>query len=179
VVKKHGDTAFRVTSFFIPFTVLVIIPVLLLMFTRGFRFGWGLGLPYNAIVICIGSVTIMAGLCLLIATNVLFISIGKGTLAPWAPPKKLVVNGPYRYVRNPMISSVLMVLLGESIVFGSMAILIWFVVFFFIDHMYFVLWEEPELVKRFGDDYLQYKNNVPRWIPRLSPWKNGGGDEDR
>ena len=170
------DTASQIRSFVLPFTVLVVIPLLVVVGTKGFRFGWGLGMPYDALVVCIGLVIVMAGLYLLIATIVLFMNVGRGTLAPWAPTKKLVVIGPYRYVRNPMISGVLIALLGESIVFGSMAIFSWFILFFVINHVYFIRSEEPGLVKRFGSEYLSYRNNVPRWIPRLSPWKNNSSD---
>ena len=106
----------------------------------------------------------------------LFMNVGRGTLAPWAPPKKLVVIGRYCYVRNPMISGVLIALLGESVVFGSIAIFSWFILFFVINHVYFIHSEEPGLVKRFGSEYLSYRNNVPRWIPRLSPWKSKSSD---
>src|SRR4030042_153196 len=108
----HRDTVSQIRSFVLPFTVLVVIPLLVIVSTKDFRFGWGLGLPYDTLVVCIGLITVMAGLCLLIATIMLFMKIGKGTLAPWAPPKKLVVIGPYRYVRNPMISGVLIAILG-------------------------------------------------------------------
>jgi len=64
----------------------------------------------------------------------------------------------------------LMTLLGESIVFGSLGILICFLLFFIINHIYFIYSEEPGLAKRFGDEYMTYKRNVPRWIPRLRPW---------
>ncbi len=70
-----------------------------------------------------------------------------------------------------MISSVLGVLLGEAIFFGSWTILAWFLVAFVVNHLYFIFSEEPGLVKRFGEEYEAYKKNVPRWIPRLRPWK--------
>ena len=96
--------------------------------------------------------------------------MGEGTLAPWMPTKKLVISGLYRYVRNPMILGVLLVLWGESILFCSYRIAIWLVVFFIINHLYFSLFEEPGLIKRFGREYVEYKKNVRRWIPRLKPW---------
>ena len=110
------------------------------------------------------------GLYYLFMTIWLFINIGKGTLAPWSPTKKLVVIGPYRHVRNPMIASVIIILLGQSIAFGSAWIFVWFLLFFGTNHIYFVNFEEPGLEKRFGGEYLTYKKNVPRWIPRLRPW---------
>jgi len=166
------DATSQIKSFVLPFTVLVVIPLLLIVGTKGFRLGWGLGLPYDAVVVCIGLIILAAGLYLLIATIMLFAKIGKGTLAPWSPPKKLLVIGPYRYVRNPMILGVQITLLGESIITGSVAVFVCFVLCFIINHFYFIFSEEPGLLRRFSNEYIRYKDNVPRWIPKLSPWKN-------
>jgi protein-S-isoprenylcysteine O-methyltransferase Ste14 len=70
-----------------------------------------------------------------------------------------------------MIAGVFFVLLGETSFFGSMWLLGWCAIFFLINMIYIPLFEEPGLAKRFGDDYLLYKRNVPRWIPRLTPWE--------
>jgi protein-S-isoprenylcysteine O-methyltransferase Ste14 len=162
----------QVKSFILPLTVLLIIPAGILWAT-GFRIGWGLGLPCDAVIVLAGALLMGNGLYYLSITIWLFVNIGRGTLAPWNPTKKLVVIGPYRHVRNPMISGVLMTLLGESIAFGSIGIFIWFLLFFMINHVYFIYSEEPALAKRFGEEYLIYKKNVPRWIPRLRPWTGG------
>ena len=97
---------------------------------------------------------------------VLFARVGKGTLAPWDPTQKLVIEGPYRHVRNPMITAVLFVLLGEAALFGSTALLLWAAGFFAVNHAWFLLHEEPALVRRFGEDYERYRRTVPRWLPR-------------
>lgn len=159
----------QIKSFILPFTVLFIIPAAILWATH-FRIGWGLGLPWDAVIVLVGAMLMGNGLYYLSTTIWLFINIGRGTLAPWSPTKKLVVIGPYRHVRNPMISGVLMTLLGESIVVGSIGIFIWFLLFFISNHIYFVYSEEPGLARRFGPEYQVYKKNVPRWIPRLQPW---------
>jgi protein-S-isoprenylcysteine O-methyltransferase Ste14 len=101
----------------------------------------------------------------------LFARIGKGTLAPWDPTSRLVVVGPYRHVRNPMISGVLTVLLGEAALFGSLPLLVWFGAAFAVNAVYFPLVEEPGLRERFGGDYEAYCAKVPRWLPRLRPWE--------
>jgi protein-S-isoprenylcysteine O-methyltransferase Ste14 len=103
----------------------------------------------------------------MIMTISTFIRIGKGTLAPWSPTRKLVIGGMYGYVRNPMIMGVLIVLIGESIAILSLKIFIWAVIFFIINNIFFFLYEEPNLEKKFGAEYQEYKKNVPRWIPRL------------
>jgi len=101
----------------------------------------------------------------------LFTKYGEGTPAPWDPPRKLVIIGPYRYVRNPMITGVLLVLLAEALLFGSWLIAGWMLLFLLGNVIYFPFVEEKGLEKRFGDEYLKYKARVPRWIPRLTPWE--------
>lgn len=113
----------------------------------------------------------MVGLLLVYKTNQLFASVGQGTLSPWDPPKHFVVVGVYRHVRNPMILGVLLVLLGEALLFGSIPLFLWVLFFWVANHVHFIRTEEPALVERFGDEYLRYKAHVPRWIPRLKPWE--------
>ena len=95
---------------------------------------------------------------------------GKGTLAPWDPPRRLVVRGPYQYVRNPMISGVVFVLLGEGLVLLSRPHTLWALTFFLVNCVYIPLSEEPMLKARFGQAYDDYCRHVPRLIPRLRPW---------
>lgn len=120
----------------------------------------------------------LAGVCVLGVGLALFVSSlrrfagdGKGTLAPWDPPRRLVVRGPYRFVRNPMISGVVLVLLGESLILLSQSHLWWTVIFFAINAIYIPLLEEPDLASRFGAEYDRYRQHVPRLIPRLRPWE--------
>ena len=95
---------------------------------------------------------------------------GKGTLAPWDPPRRLVVRGPYAYVRNPMISGVVFVLFGEALLLLSRPHLEWALLFLLINAVYIPLLEEPLLRERFGDEYREYSRHVPRLMPRLTPW---------
>jgi protein-S-isoprenylcysteine O-methyltransferase Ste14 len=101
----------------------------------------------------------------------LFAREGEGTLAPWDPTRRLVVRGPYRFVRNPMITGVLCVLLGEAALFGSAGILALAAAFLAVNAVWFPLVEEPALRRRFGAEYDAYSRNVPRWLPRRTPWK--------
>jgi len=105
-----------------------------------------------------------------------FATEGQGTLAPWDPPRALVVRGPYRYVRNPMISGVLLVLLGESLVLHSAAHALWTLCFLGLNLLYIPLIEEPQLARRFGASYQEYCRHVPRVVPRLRPWTPEGSD---
>jgi protein-S-isoprenylcysteine O-methyltransferase Ste14 len=125
-------------------------------------------------LVVLGVVVAALGIALIVQTVALFASVGKGTLAPWDPTERLVVRGPYRRVRNPMISGVLCVLLGEALAFGSVAVLIWFGIVFALNAVYFPLIEEPDLQRRFGADYEAYRAAVPRWLPRLRPINDNG-----
>jgi len=150
-------------SFILPITVLIIIP---LYIEKNIS-------VKSTLALFIGLIVIFIGLCIMIITISAFIRIGKGTLAPWSPTRKLVIVGIYGYLRNPMIMGVLTVLIGESVAILSSGIAEWALLFFIINNIYFVLYEEPVLEKRFGDEYLEYKRNVPRWMPRVKPFKPG------
>jgi protein-S-isoprenylcysteine O-methyltransferase Ste14 len=128
-------------------------------------------------LVVLGVVVAALGIALIVQTVALFASVGKGTLAPWDPTERLVVRGPYRRVRNPMISGVLCVLLGEALAFGSLAVLTWFALVFAINAVYFPLVEEPGLQERFGTEYEAYRAAVPRWVPRLRPVNDNGPPE--
>lgn len=147
----------------LPVTVTVVVPGLILWRGDAELAPWPLA--------AIGVVLIALGLLLVSWTVRLFVKIGKGTLAPWDPTSRLVVRGPYRHVRNPMISGVLAVLVGEAALFASVPVLVWFGAVFLVNVIYFPLVEEPGLRERFGEDYDAYRANVPRWLPRLRPWE--------
>ena len=149
----------------LPGTALVYIPGAILWLSGGWAFA-GPAEPR----FWIGAVLGAAGLAMAVWTVRLFASVGEGTPAPWAPPAKLVVRGPYRHVRNPMLSAVNVVLAAESLLFGSWYILGWMLVFFALNMTYFIRSEEPALERRFGESYRLYKANVPRWIPRWRGW---------
>ena len=98
---------------------------------------------------------------------------GKGTPGPWRPITNLIISGPYRYVRNPMILGVVDLLLFESALFSSIPFLLWATVFFVGNIIYFKTFEEKELIKRFGTDYENYKNEVPMLFPKFIPYDKG------
>jgi len=158
----------QLRSLILPITVVGIIPFL--QVGRFHPFGLRLHLPVPFVQVPLGTLAFCGGLLLLVITIRLFVRKGKGTLAPWDPTQKLVTDGVYRYVRNPMISGVLFMLIGETIFFGSWLLFIWALIFGMGNTLYFRLSEEPGLARRFGEDYLAYRRNVPMWIPRLKPW---------
>ena len=155
----------------LPFTVTIVVPTLILARARAARLGWGLPAPWQLLPLGAGALSIAVGLRLLAQTIGLFASEGRGTLAPWDPPTRLVVRGVYRRVRNPMISGVFAILLGESAIAGSRSLAVWCAIFAALNMTYIPLLEEPQLERRFGEDYRAYKRNVPRWIPRRRPWE--------
>jgi protein-S-isoprenylcysteine O-methyltransferase Ste14 len=115
------------------------------------------------------------GLALLVAGAVLsytsfwfFITEGKGTAFPTDPPKELVIRGPYLYVRNPMYVGNLAIIFGAAFYFASAAVLLYAVAMCFVTHFYITASEEPVLIRRYQDPYLQYIKTTPRWLPRLS-----------
>jgi len=111
------------------------------------------------ILVAIG--TVIALWCVLT-----FVFIGKGTPAPFDPPRKLVVRGPYRFVRNPMYIGAGMTLAGVAIFYESLSIFIYTGLFFLITHLFVVLYEEPTLRRTFGTEYEAYVGRVSRWLPR-------------
>jgi protein-S-isoprenylcysteine O-methyltransferase Ste14 len=150
----------QLLSFILPVTVLIIVPLFLEP---------NISIKHLMSFIP-GLVLMIIGLSIVVITVSAFIRKGDGTLAPWSPTKKLVMEGMYAYVRNPMISGVLMVLLGESLSVLSLPIFEWALIFFIVNNIFFRVYEEPSLEKRFGDEYREYKRQVPRWIPRMKPY---------
>lgn len=155
----------------LPFMVVVVIPRWLVRAWAVSDTRWLTG-GFTAIGYAVGAVIFLAGFALFAWCVSLFVKVGKGTLAPWDPTRRFVAVGPYRYVRNPMISGVLTMLIGESVLLGSRVIAVWAATFFVINVVYFFIFEEPDLEARFGDEYRRYKTAVPRWLPRRTPWEN-------
>ena len=173
----RGDSAFRIARHLIaiavlPATVAVLIPIWIAR-RNGIRLAIGTE-PSDMVMQVLGLGVFAIGLALFGASLYRFIVEGRGTLAPWDPPRRLVVRGPYRYVRNPMISGVLLVLLGEALVLRSEPHLLWAITFLVINAIYIPLLEEPLLAQRFGSDYREYCRHVPRLLPRVRPWKPEG-----
>jgi len=153
----------------LPGTFLVLIPWGILRFTRGATWHASLVNMSNSRLLIVAIIGI-CGLGLAVWTCSLFFRFGKGTAAPWDPPQRLVIRGPYRHVRNPMLTGVWLLLLCEVIVFQSWGIFVLLLIFVLVNMVYLPLVEERALEKRFGQDYVVYKQHVPRWIPRFTAW---------
>jgi protein-S-isoprenylcysteine O-methyltransferase Ste14 len=148
----------------LPINVLIIIPAIFL----------DLNAPeFNNWTSWLAVVTGFLGLALVVSCVRLFAkSGGDGTPAPWDPVANLIITGPYRYVRNPMLSGVIIILFSEALVFWSLAFFIYTTLFVLLNMAYFPLVEEPGLIKRYGAAYKIYMNNVPRWIPLIKPYNS-------
>lgn len=119
----------------------------------------------------IGVALIAAGLAVLVESFVRFVMKGFGTPAPVAPPKHLVISGLYRHTRNPMYVGVVSAVVGQALLFGDPR-LFWYAIVVWIGFHLFVLhYEEPTLRVTFGDEYERFCANVPRWLPRIRPWR--------
>jgi protein-S-isoprenylcysteine O-methyltransferase Ste14 len=118
-----------------------------------------------------GSVLMAVGTVLLLWCVRDFFVSGKGTIAPWDPPKRLVAVGLYRFVRNPMYIAVLLLVAGWALAFGSGPMGLYLLILAVGFHLRVLFGEEPWLRVRFGAEWNAYAHGVPRWRPRLRPWR--------
>jgi protein-S-isoprenylcysteine O-methyltransferase Ste14 len=155
-----GSAAFFLIA---PCTVAGLIPWLI----THWRFGEG-ATPSVSIA---GALLIVLALALLIECFLRFALKGAGTPAPVAPTKELVVSGFYARVRNPMYVAVTMLIFGQALLFASAALIAYGISVWFAFLLFVIYYEEPRLLREFPDAYPDYFANVPRWIPRLTPWR--------
>ena len=126
-----------------------------------------LGLPVLRIF---GGILIVLGAVGLLDSFGRFAIQGIGTPAPVFPTRHLVITGPYRYVRNPMYVAVVSTILGQGLLLGNARLLEYGGLVWLLFHLFVVIYEEPTLKASFGSEYTAFCADVPRWIPRLTPW---------
>lgn len=124
-----------------------------------------------------GILLVLAGSTVLVHAFVAFVRHGRGTPAPPAPTERLVVEGTYRYVRNPMYVAVFCVILGQVVLFASWTLLGWLALVAGVTNGFVRIHEEPTLRRTYGPAYEAYVGAVPRWLPRLTPWRGEGERE--
>ena len=151
----------------------VIAPCLLAGLVPWWMTRWEFRPPFLGLELtrAIGVLLIIAGVPGLVDSFVRFALQGLGTPAPIAPPQKLVVTGLYRYVRNPIYVAVVAIILGQAILFGDWRLMTYGGLMWLAFHAFVLAYEEPVLAQQFGVQYEDFRANVPRWIPRLSPWR--------
>jgi protein-S-isoprenylcysteine O-methyltransferase Ste14 len=155
-----GSTLF---FFAAPGTVAGLIPGLI---TR-----WRFGIDVSAPPMTAGAILIVVGAAMLIDCFVRFALQGRGTPAPVAPTQQLVVTGLYRRVRNPMYVAVTALIVGQALLFASAALIAYAIAVWTAFHLFVLFVEEPRLRRDFPETYAAYVEHVPRWIPRLTPWR--------
>ena len=144
-----------------PGTVVGLVPWLIS--------GWRLAEPWPGGLRVLGAVLVLAGLVPLVHAFVQFARAG-GTPAPVAPTARLVVNGFHRHVRNPMYVGVAVMIVGQALLFGQPALLLYGLLIWAATAAFVRWYEEPTLARTFGGEYDAYRAAVPAWVPRLRPW---------
>lgn len=144
----------------VPCILHLLLPFLILQSTSGLTF------PQFGLIEILALITAVVGLSMVIWVSVIFVWRGRGTAMPLVPPTEFVPIGLYRYVRNPMYVGLLVVILAEAAVFRSVWLLVYASLLWLATHSYVVLIEEPDLYRRFGKGYEEYRLETPRWIPR-------------
>jgi protein-S-isoprenylcysteine O-methyltransferase Ste14 len=119
-----------------------------------------------------GGLLITAGVIGLLDSFIRFAVQGLGTPAPVFPTRHLVVTGLYRYVRNPMYLAVVSAILGQGLILGNVALLEYGGLVWLVFHLFVLVYEEPTLRASFGSEYRVFCAEVPRWIPRFTPWRS-------
>lgn len=155
----------RALSFILLVQVTVVVLVPWWLGRLGPRLTLG---PWRAV----GLLPLAVGAGLLLVCNLLFVRQGRGTAAPYDPPRALVIRGPYRYVRNPMYVSASLIVVGWGLWMQAVSLLAYAVVVTVAYQLFVRYYEEPRLRARFGPEYAAYTASVPRWIPR---WTIPGG----
>lgn len=145
-------------SFFVAF-LLVFLPARLIEWS-GVRRPEPLGATQLA-----GAAITLLGAAFAVWCILTFALVGRGTPAPFDPPRRLVVSGPYRLLRNPMYAGATLALAGAALFYRSVALLAYAGLFALVAHLFVIAYEEPALTRTFGDAYVAYRARVGRWAP--------------
>ena len=149
-------------TFFVGF-LLVFLPARVLTWS-----GITAPAPLGALPI-VGIVVAIAGAAVAASCILTFAFVGRGTPAPFDPPRQLVVRGPYRFVRNPMYLGAAAALLGAALYYQSLALAVYAIVFLLAMHAFVMFYGEPALRRRFGAAYEDYCRRIKRWQPTIRP----------
>lgn len=147
-----------------PFSILFIIPQFIIFLSKKF------GLPIFTFPgsQILSEIIMWSGAALAIYCTLLMFFTGKGTPAVTSSPQKIMKRNIYAYVRHPMMWALTIALAGEVIYNGMPLLLLWFIAWLRIQHLYVVNYEEPQLERRFSENWKEYCEEVPRWFPRFS-----------
>ena len=153
---------------------LVIVPGVVAGVVPWWISRWQIGPPFFGITLFrfAGSVLIALGAAGLLDSFARFALQGLGTPAPVFPTRRLIVTGLYRHVRNPMYVAVVSAILGQGLLFGNLTLLKYGGVIWLLFHLFVLSYEEPTLRASFGPEYKIFCAEVPRWLPRFTPWRS-------
>jgi protein-S-isoprenylcysteine O-methyltransferase Ste14 len=127
--------------------------------------------PFAVVVMAFGGAILAMAVVVLVRNFVRFVFEGRGTPSPVLQTERLVVGGDYRFVRNPMYLGVTSAILGQAIIFGSLALLVYALAVWAVMATFVRWYEEPLLLNRYGEEYERYRREVRAWVPRLRPWQ--------
>lgn len=156
----------------VPGTEFVLIPLAVVLLGVGPRLELG---PARYA----GLVPFLAGLAVILRCFADFVRRGRGTPAIYDPPRRLVIAGLYRYVRNPQYVGVVLVILGEALLTGMAALFGYAALMAVGYHLFVRYYEEPTLGRLFGESYARYQEAVPRWLPRRHAEPSAAADRGR
>jgi protein-S-isoprenylcysteine O-methyltransferase Ste14 len=157
-------------TYIVVFLLMWVVSPLLGNFLDSFYFDHPDTFTRSIPVLIAGTIILLCGTALAVWTIFLFKTIGQGTPNPKLPPKTFIVNGPYRFSRNPMALGGLLILIGESAIYYSPSLLGISILYGVIIYFNAMFVEEPELKKRFGRPYADYLTQVPRFFPNPLKW---------
>lgn len=168
-----GDMIRKVLAIFGSAVFLVIAPGFVAGLVPWWISGWRPGAPFFGMPLSrfAGGMLIALGVIGLLDSFGRFAVQGVGTPAPVFPTCRLVVTGLYRYVRNPMYVAVVSTILGQGLIFGNVTLLEYGGLVWLVFHLFVLVYEEPTLMASFGAEYKIFCTEVPRWIPRFTPWR--------
>jgi protein-S-isoprenylcysteine O-methyltransferase Ste14 len=163
-MMNRNEALVASAAFFViaPGTIAGVIPWLITH--------WRFGADAAPSLIWTGAILIVLAAAALVSCFLRFAAAG-GTPAPVAPAPRLVVEGLYRHVRNPMYLAVSTLIFAQALIFASAALIAYGMAVFTAFVLFVVFYEEPRLRADFPEDYPAYFANVPRWFPRLTPWR--------
>ena len=171
--RVPGTAAQRTRAVLGSLAFFVVAPTTLAGLVPWWITGWQLRPPLLGLELTrgIGAIMILAGVPGVVDVFVRFALQGLGTPAPIAPPRNLVVTGLNRHVRNPIYVALVAIVLGQALLLGDWRLIVWGALLWLSFHAVVVAQEEPSLEELFGKEYEAYRAAVPRWIPRMTPWR--------
>ena len=142
----------------------IVFPLILILLNQFFNFP----VYSNLYMKIFGFLFFIMGFFLVSYFTIIHMKTGRSTVLPVIDkPRKFIVKGFYKYCRNPMYLADLLIFLGGFLILGHLSLLLYFLISFPVVHLFVVNYEEPELRRIFGKQYIEYTKKVPRWIPKI------------